>query len=116
MLVLAAAAAALFLPTGTELTATLAPDGSSVIEEERSTTTWGDVRAGDEEWFVVVVVLLPAAVALGALVLDRTRIGRASRIGAAVLLSVFAVLALASVGFFFLPGALAMVVAAALPG
>lgn len=107
MLVLFAVAGALFLPSGTEVTETL---GGGI--SERSTTLWGEIRDGDEDRSVLGVLLLPALVALGAVALDLTRVRRASRMGAAVVLSAFALLALASVGLFFLPGAGAMLVAA----
>ena len=109
-LVVLAAAAALFVPTGTELTVS-----SSGEETERSTTLWGDIRDGEEDWSVALVLLAPVVVALAAVALDRTRLRRASRMGAAVLLSLFTLLALASVGLFFLPGAGAMLVAALVP-
>ena len=110
VLVVLAAAAALFVPTGTELTVS-----SSGEETERSTTLWGDIRDGEEDWSVALVLLAPVVVALAAVALDRTRLRRASRMGAAVLLSLFTLLALASVGLFFLPGAGAMLVAALVP-
>lgn len=109
-LVVLAAGAALFLPTGTEVTAS--PSGE---DSERSTTLWGDIRDGDEDWYVALVLLAPVVVALAAVALDRTRVRRASRMAAAVLLSLFTLLALASVGLFFLPGAGAMLVAALVP-
>ncbi len=109
-LIVLAAAAALFLPTGTEVTAS-----STGEETERSTTLWGDIRDGEEDWFVALVLPAPVAVALAAVALDRTRVRRASRMGAAVLLALFTLLALASVGLFFIPGAAAMLVAALVP-
>ena len=116
-LVVLAAAAALFLPTGSEVTTSVTegPDPATVELSERSTTLAGEIRAGEEEWFVALVLLAPVAVALAAVALDRTRLRRASRMGAAVLLSAFTLLALASVGLFFLPGAGAMLVAALVP-
>jgi hypothetical protein len=116
-LVVLAAAAALFLPTGSEVTTSVTEgaDPATVELSERSTTLAGEIRDGEEEWFVALVLLAPVVVALAAVALDRTRLRRASRMGAAVLLSAFTLLALASVGLFFLPGAGAMLVAALVP-
>jgi hypothetical protein len=116
-LVTLAAAAALFLPTGSEVTTSVTEGADPLTAEssEESTTLAGDIRDGDEDWYVALVLLAPVAVALAAVVLDRTRVRRASRMGAAVLLSLFTLLALASVGLFFLPGAGAMLVAAVVP-
>lgn len=116
-LVVLAAAAALFLPTGSEITTSVTEgaDPATVELSERSTTLAGQIRDGEEDWSVALVLLVPVVVALAAAALDRTRLRRASRMGAAVLLSAFALLALASVGLFFLPGAGAMLVAALVP-
>lgn len=117
VLVVLAAAAALFLPTGSEASTTVTEgsDPAAVEVSERSTTLAGDIRDGEEDWSVALVLLAPVVVALAAVALDRTRVRRASRMGAAVLLSLFTLLALASVGLFFLPGAGAMLVAALVP-
>jgi hypothetical protein len=109
-LVVAATAVALFAPTGTEETIT--PRGET---SERSTSIWEQIRDGEEDAVVAVALVLPALVALAALALDRTRRRRASRMAAAVLLAGFALLAAASVGVFFLPGAAGMVAAALSP-
>ena len=111
-LVLLAVAAALFLPTRFEDAFVERDDLGTVEVRSGSTTLWGEIRDGDEGRSVLGVLLLPALVAFGAVALDLTRARRASRMGAAVVLSAFALLALASVGLFFLPGAGAMLVAA----
>lgn len=117
-LVVLAATATLFLPTGTEASVSSVPeDGEPAFAEisERSTSLAGQILDGEEDGFVVLVLLVPVAVALGAVALDRTRRRRASRAVAAVLLAGFTLLALASVGVLFLPGAAALLAAAFVP-
>jgi hypothetical protein len=66
----------------------------------------------DESWWVVWLVLVPAAVAAAPLAFPPER-RRPARAVAAVLLAAWSLVALASVGMYFLPAALAMAVAAA---
>lgn len=123
VLAVAAASFALFGPTGTEEAATapavLEGEGeatsSPVVVERRWTSTWDQIRLGEEDAFVLWVLTAPVLVALTALALDVTRVHRVSRGVAAVLLLAFAVVSAASVGLFFLPGAVAMLAAALVP-
>jgi hypothetical protein len=103
---LAASTYALFGPTGHWEDST----GAS-----GTTSLWGQIRDGEEDRFLLGLVFLPAAFALGALLLEPTRARRAGRAVAAFLLLVFTFLTGFSVGLFFLPATLAMVVAAVLP-
>ncbi len=116
VLAVAAAAFALFGPTGVEETQEEVVQGSDErggVSERRWTSTWGQVRGGEEDAFVVWILAFPAVVALAAFTLDRTGLRRVTRAVAAALLVAFAVVTGFSVGLFFLPSAVAMIAAAA---
>ena len=122
VLAVVAAAFAVFGPTGVEETAsapavvegTEEADPSSAVERRR-TTTWDQIRQGEEDAFVLWVLALPVVVALAAFGLERTRSRRTSRAVAAALLGAFALVTGFSVGLFFLPSAAAMIAAALVP-
>jgi hypothetical protein len=66
----------------------------------------------DEPWWTIWLLFVPAAVAALPLAVPAGRGRRVARIAAAILLVVWCLLALASVGLFYIPAALAMVAAA----
>jgi hypothetical protein len=66
----------------------------------------------DQGWGVAVPLAIPVAVAGFPLALARTRARKAAAIVAACLLMAVAILGAASVGIFYLPSAVAMIVAA----
>ena len=123
LLAVAAAAFALFGPTGVEETASepAVLQGqeeavSSTEVERRWTTTWGQIREGEEDAFVLWALAFPVVVALAALAVDATRWRRVSRGIAAALLGAFAFVTGFSVGLLFLPSAGAMIAAAVVGG
>jgi hypothetical protein len=67
---------------------------------------------GDEEWWTIWLLFVPVAVAGFPLVLADGRLRQVARIVAAILLVAWCVIALASVGLFYLPAAAAVVTAA----
>jgi hypothetical protein len=66
----------------------------------------------DQGWGVAVPLSIPVVVAFVPWALARTRAWRPAVIAAAALMMTFAILGAASVGIFYLPSAVAMVVAA----
>lgn len=105
LLAVAAVGATLFLPGYSEVTTT--GDGGTVSVTTRTLLdTMGPAA--------VVLMLIPLALTgIPLLVRDRSR--RPLSIGLTALLAVFAVLTSASVGWFFLPAALAAIVAMVVP-
>jgi hypothetical protein len=66
----------------------------------------------DEPWWTIWLLFVPAAVAALPLAVPAGRTRRIARIVAAALLVIWCLLALASVGLFYIPAALAMLIAA----
>jgi hypothetical protein len=73
---------------------------------------WSLLLAGDEQWWTIWLLFVPAAAALIPLVLAPGWPRQAGRIAAALVLVAWCLVALASVGLFYMPAAAAMVVAA----
>jgi hypothetical protein len=70
------------------------------------------VLVGDEEWWTIWLLFVPVPVAGLPLVIAEGRARQIARIVAAILLLAWCVVALASVGLFYLPAAAAMITAA----
>jgi hypothetical protein len=103
--------AALFLPLGQECGEGAVEPGQQLQREMtcRNVSTWqiGDGRA------VAVAGTIPVLLAAMPLPLGRYASGRASRFVSAALLTAFCVIALISIGIFYLPAATVMWVAGA---
>lgn len=97
-----------FVPLGTAVTEGSTPNGT-VLSDVQNTTLADDVG-----WYAVMAfVSVPLLLAIVPMLLDG-HAHRISTIAAAVLAFLFCVLALASIGLFYLPGVLALIAAAAL--
>jgi hypothetical protein len=110
VLAVAAAVAVLFLPLGRSSTVgSVAPGEPAPLEEVRSTNL-----LAEEGPMVVALAAFPVLLAAIPLVGERFRPGsRGLRIVAAVFLWMFVAVGLASIGWFYLPSAIAMTFAAA---
>jgi hypothetical protein len=107
ILALVAAVAVLFLPLGRAVTSGPVAPGS--LRPQESSTTLLD----EEGPLAVALVAFPVLVAAVPMVGERLRPGsRALRVVSAVALWLFVVVALASIGWFFAPSAIAMTLAA----
>lgn len=101
---------AAFAPLGQRCTATLPADADTGVGVAAESCRGISVYSMDGAW-ILVVVSVPVLVALFGILVDR----RPAQIVSAVLLWIGCVLALASVGLFFVPAAVLMTVAAARP-
>jgi hypothetical protein len=112
-LALGASVALLFVPSGTEVSACLAPatGASASAPTPACRTSVSHPSLLDVEGPRVLVPLaIPVAVAGLALGLRRSRISRAAAIAAGCLLFAFVVLGAFSIGVFYMPSAVAMFV------
>jgi hypothetical protein len=109
VLAVAAAVAVLFLPLGRSATVgSVAPGEPAPLEEVRSTNL-----LAEEGPMVVALAAFPVLLAAIPVVGERFRPGsRGLRIVAAVFLWMFVAVGLASIGWFYLPSAIAMTFAA----
>ena len=103
---LVAGAVLAFAPFGESATTTTASDGTSTVA-----TTTRESLLEHEGASVLVVLAVPVVLTLGGWVAAR-RGWRPGVVASAIVLTVGVVLALLSVGFFYLPATVAMVVAA----
>jgi uncharacterized membrane protein YozB (DUF420 family) len=106
LLAVAATVVLLVLPTGTEDAVSLGPDGR-VVHDTRSTTL---LRS--QGWTVLVVLAIPVILAAMPPIPRGRERRRRAFVAAGALLCVFVGLSLPSVGLFYLPAAIAMVVGA----
>lgn len=98
----------LFAPLGTSSSSSMtASDGGTVILDS---TTSNETLVDREGTGVLVVVLIPIGLALVA-ALARRRWAMPTRIGAGVTLTVLCVLGMLSIGVFYLPAAILLLVA-----
>lgn len=67
---------------------------------------------GDEAWWTIWLLFVPAAIAASPISISPGRGRQIARIVAAVLLVAWCLVALASVGLFYVPAAVAMIVGA----
>ena len=86
----------------------ISQDSTGMTGTATTSATLIEVNGG----FALLPVLFPVAICAGTLALRNTRIARAARAVAAVVLLAFSVVAGFSIGLFYLPAAFAMVVAA----
>ena len=108
VLALAAVVALVLVPTGTGVTYSSTSDGSETVVEERT-------RLLDEEGLGVLGVLaIPVLFAVSGAALGIALRSRVPLAVAAGLLWTFSLLALFSIGIFFVPAAVAMTMAASL--
>jgi hypothetical protein len=94
------------VPTGREASGGGSPAGVTASGTRSSTLVQSD------GWTVLLPLAVPVLLAAAPTVLRRPRARRAALLAAGVLLPVFVILAAASIGLFYAPAALAMVVAA----
>ena len=106
VLAVAATVALLVVPTGREASGGGSPAGVTASGTRSSTLVQSD------GWTVLLPLAVPVLLAAAPTVLRRPRARRAALLAAGVLLPVFVILAAASIGLFYAPAALAMVVAA----
>ncbi len=81
------------------------------VLETGHTTSLGRIRSGEEDAAVLVALVVPIVIALVPLALARTRVDLAASAVAAFLLLAFVFVTGFSIGLFYVPSALAMVVA-----
>jgi hypothetical protein len=117
VLALVASVILLVVPTGTSMSSVCSvrpapvPGGAQASPTCISRVTHPSL-VDDQGWGVVVPLSIPVVVAGIPMALARTRAWRPAAITAACLLTAFAILGAASVGIFYLPSAVAMIVAA----
>jgi hypothetical protein len=119
-LALAASAALLLAPTGerqeTSCRVTASSPGAVSAEQPACVDRVSHVSLLQEEGVGVVLVLaIPVIVAGVALALQWTRWSRNAALVAGILLVAFSVLGLASIGLFYLPSGIAMLLASSRP-
>jgi hypothetical protein len=103
VLALAGALAMLFLPLARTVTELRGPPENPVTRVSLFEA---------EGWYVVAIAAIPVALAVLTLPFREGPAARVARAGAAGLLTIFFVLGLLSIGFFFIPAAAVMWVAA----
>jgi hypothetical protein len=108
VLAVAAAAVLLVIPTG-RAESCFVGIGEETVCSSRSTTL-----PETEGWDVLGLLAIPVVLAGAPLMLGSTRLRRPALVVSSALLLVFAALGAASIGLFYLPAAVAMVVAAVL--
>ncbi len=117
VLALMASVILLVVPTGTSVSSVCSvgpppvPGGAQASPTCISRVTHTSL-VDDQGWGVAVPLSIPVVVAGIPLALAGTRAWRPAAIAAACLLMAFAILGAASVGIFYLPSAVAMIVAA----
>lgn len=110
VLALLAAVVLLVIPTGREESVSISSTGE-ITRHSRSTTL-----VQSDGWSVLVPLAVPVAIAGVPLALRRTRWRRGALVAASVLLLAFVVAGLLSIGVYYLPAAVAMVMAAIVDG
>jgi hypothetical protein len=103
VLSLAAVVYLLVIPTGVLQTTTATPDGTGAVTSTQNLRLWQS-----EGWSVLVPLLVPAVVCGVALLAGRRWVTTT----AAAFLTIGVLLSSATIGFFFLPAAVALVLAA----
>jgi hypothetical protein len=108
VLAVATAIVLLVVPTGRQESCFIGIGGETTCSS-RSTTL-----PESEGWDVLVVLAVPVVIAGAPLLLGSTRLRRPALVVSSLLLLAFAALGAGSIGLFYLPAAVAMVIAAVL--
>jgi hypothetical protein len=108
LLTVATAIVLLVVPTGRQESCFVGIGGETTCSSRSTTLPESD------GWDVLAVLAIPVVLAGAPLLLGSTRLRRPALVVASVLLLVFAALGAASIGLFYLPAAVTMVVAAVL--